>query len=70
MFVVLLMHPCSYARVLRTSDVEAIRREIGENVSISVFLQSVQLLITVFPQRPPPIPNISSVLYLRGNFLP
>lgn len=35
-----------------------------------LFLQSIQLLITIFPQRPLPIPDISNVLYLRGNFLP
>lgn len=35
-----------------------------------LFLQSIQLLTTVFPQRPLPIPNISNVLYLGGNFLP
>lgn len=74
------MHCCSHAGILRTLEVEAVKRGRGETASIPLvplrlisepfFLQSIRLLVTVFPQRPPPTPNTSGVLFLRGNFFP
>ena len=63
-----------------TLEVEAVRRGRCETASIPLvplsliseplFLQSIWLLVTVFPQRPLPTPNTSDDLFLRGNFLP
>lgn len=39
-------------------------------ISEPLFLQSIQLLVTIFPQKPPPTPSTADVLFPRGNFLP